>query len=196
MRSHALTVTPLLIGYFPKRITPKPDWINAPAVIEICSVSGCIATAPENWIQHWTHNELWVYDTVAAARAVIPAGQEAQFALYAYRIVPTIFPEGVSNALEIPVRPEPLAPGFSSLGFDVVSRSAGTNFECSPLSCCDLAADWNANQFCLLPDLDTAVAAARRFSVEQPEPGPYVVIEVLRERRTSLEAARSNPIDG
>jgi hypothetical protein len=180
-------VKPLLIGYFPKRLTPKPDWISAPGVVEICSVSACIAAAPDNWIDRWTHNALWVYDTVAAARAVIPAGEEAQFVLYAYRMVPTMFSDGASNAMEIPVGPEPLPAGFGSLGFDVVSRSVGTSFECSPLSCCDLAADWHANQFCLLPDLDTAVSAAKRFSVEQPEPGPYVVLEVLREGGTNPE---------
>jgi hypothetical protein len=187
-RGHELTVKALLIGYFAKRITLKPDWISAPAIVEICSVSDCIAPAPENWIQHWTHNELWVYDTVAAARAVIPAGEEAQFAMYAYRIVPVIFSDGVGNSLEIPAHPEALPPAFTSLGFDVVSRSVGTNFECSPLSCCDLAGDWSANQFCLLSDLDTAIAAATTFSVEQPEPGPYVVIEVLREHRTPSAA--------
>lgn len=173
-------MTPVLIGYFPKRLTPKPDWITAPDVVEVCSVSECIATAPENRIEHWTHNALWVYDTVAAARAVIPAGDEGQFAMYAYRMVPVMFSDGATDAMEIPVRPEPLPPGFDSLGFDVVSRSVGTTFECSPLSCSDLAADWDANRFCLLPDLDTAFAAATQFSVEQPEPGPYVVIEVLR----------------
>ena len=31
----------------------------------------------------------------------------------------------------------------------------------------------------LIDDLETATAAARRFGTEQPEPGPYVIVEVL-----------------
>jgi len=35
------------------------------------------------------------------------------------------------------------------------------------------------NEFCLIDDMETALATARRFGVEQPEPGPYVIVEVL-----------------
>jgi hypothetical protein len=38
------------------------------------------------------------------------------------------------------------------------------------------------NEFCLIDDMETALAAARRFGVEQPEPGPYVILEVLAPR--------------
>ena len=53
--------------------------------------------------------------------------------------------------------------------------------ECSPLSCNGLAAEFEINEFCLLPSLDQAVDAAERFSREQPEPGDYYVVEVLEE---------------
>jgi hypothetical protein len=35
------------------------------------------------------------------------------------------------------------------------------------------------NEHCLMKTLEAAVAAARRFSLEEPEPGPYYVVEVL-----------------
>ena len=176
---------PVLIGYFPKRSTAKPDWLNAPAVREICSVSHCIASAPDGWIDHWTHNDLWVYGTRREAAAVVPADTRSRFRMYAYRLLAVSFTNGTGASLEIPaVAVEPLPQTFESLGFDVVSRSAGTSFECSPLSCCDLAQEMGANRFCLLPTLRTAIPAAVRFSTEQPEPGPYLVLEVLRETVT------------
>lgn len=36
------------------------------------------------------------------------------------------------------------------------------------------------NRHCLIDHLDAAIATATRFSVEEPEPGPYYVVEVLR----------------
>jgi hypothetical protein len=175
-------VEPALIGYFPKRVTSKPDWLTAPAVLEICSVSECIAAAPDGWIHRWTHNELWVYDTRRAAAAVVPVDAHPPFRIYAYRLLARLFQDGRQGPLEIPaLAVEPLPETFEALGFDAVSRSAGTSFECSPLSCCDLAQEMGANRFCLLPTLPAAIAAAVRFSTEQPEPGPYLVLEVLRD---------------
>jgi hypothetical protein len=52
----------------------------------------------------------------------------------------------------------------------------------SPLSCNGMAEEISVNEFCLIDGLDAAVAAARRFGVEQPEPGPYVIVEVLAKR--------------
>jgi hypothetical protein len=68
-----------------------------------------------------------------------------------------------------------------SLGFDCVGKSMYTalGFECSPLSCNEMASEIAANQFCLFTDLDGAIAGAERFAVEQPEPGDYYVVEVL-----------------
>lgn len=105
-----------------------------------------------------------------------------------------MFEGGTGGALEIPaVAVEPLPETFESLGFDVVSRSAGTSFECSPLSCCDMAQEMGANPFCLLPTLPVAIPAAVRFSTEQPEPGPYLVLEVLRETERPWLAPSTMP---
>ncbi len=57
-------------------------------------------------------------------------------------------------------------------------------FEHSPLSCNAMAAEYPVNTHCLLDDLGAAVAAAERFSIEQPEPGMYCVAEVLAPPRT------------
>jgi hypothetical protein len=55
-------------------------------------------------------------------------------------------------------------------------------FGCSPLSCNGMAENISVNEFCLIDDMETALTAARRFGVEQPEPGPYVIVEVLAPR--------------
>ena len=55
-------------------------------------------------------------------------------------------------------------------------------FGCSPLSCNGMAESVAVNDFCLVDDIKTALAAARRFGIQQPEPGPYVIVEVLAPR--------------
>jgi hypothetical protein len=172
----------VLIGYLPKQATTKPDWLHAPVVREICSVSDCISAPPDGWIDHWTHNDLWVYNTRDEAADVVPSGAESKFHIYAYRLLPVLFTSGTEGLFEVPVvNAEPLPATYESLGFDIVSRSVGNNFECSPLSCCDMAQEMAANEFCLLPTLPMAIAAAVKFSMEEPEPGPYLVLEVFRD---------------
>lgn len=63
-------------------------------------------------------------------------------------------------------------------GFDVVTFSAGTSPECSPLSCNALAAGISTNSHCLLPSLDAAIQALESGSFDNSEPGPYRIIAV------------------
>ncbi len=175
-------------GYFAKRVTPKPDWLAAGAVREICSASGCISPGPTGWIDRWLHNEFGWFNRVADALAVIPPGQRAAFRLFAYRIYPHVFRAGARHDLAVPsdVHPDPIPGMFESLGFDSVNRSMEgvLGFECSPLSCNAMATKMDTNEHCLFPSLETALAGATRFSIEQPEPGDYYVLEVLENRQT------------
>jgi hypothetical protein len=172
-----------LIGYFPKIVASKPDWLNdAPVVEEICSVSGCISEPPPNWIETWKHNEMFVYDTPELAWSVVPEEDRHRYTLFAYRVLPRLFDkvneiEWKLPDLEVGALPE----GFASIGFDAVSRTCGSNFECSPLSCNHMASHHPANRYCLIDDLDTAIAVARDFAVGNCEPGPYCVVEVLKQ---------------
>jgi hypothetical protein len=172
-------------GYFAKRIEPKPEDLNAPGVAEICSVSHCISKAPEGWIDRWLHNELGWYNRLADATAVVPAGQSAACRVFAYRIFPVFFRHGSRHDLVLPadVHPDPIPDTFQSLGFDAVNKQpdVGFLFGCSPLSCNVMAAECAANAHCLFNSLEDAVSWAVRFSVEQPEPGDYYVIEVLEQ---------------
>ncbi|MBY0589225.1 hypothetical protein K2X85_18785 [bacterium] len=76
----------------------------------------------------------------------------------------------------------PIANGFRILGYDVVSSSSvGLSFQHSPLSCNHMAEEIPVNRYCLIDRLENSIAVARRFSIEQPEPGTYYVVEVWRE---------------
>jgi hypothetical protein len=169
-----------LVGYFAKgRAVPVEPGFPA-QVTEICSVSGCISAPPAGWIDRWLHNDLGFYNQPSEARAAWPE-QAAALSLFAYRLLPRRFVGGRTELVEedrFPV--EPLAQNFVSLGFDVVSRSISSFFECSPLSCNGLAAEVPVNRYCL-ETLEESAALAERCSREEPEPGPYYVLEVLRE---------------
>jgi hypothetical protein len=171
-----------LIGYFPKRVIPKPDWLEAAGVKEICSVSTCISEDPDGWIEHWLHNDLWVFPTIESARRVLPVDEAAAaFQIHAYRMFPTQFDHGVESPYPIPsLQVEPLPADFVRLGYDAVGRSSDTAFDCSPLSCNHGAEEFAVNRYCLVNDAEQALELARIFSMGNWEPGPYFVVEVLR----------------
>jgi hypothetical protein len=170
-------------GYFAKRIEQRPEFLHAPGVREICSVSTCISSGPENWVHLWLHNDLGWFNRMSDAARAMPPGQKSHFRLFAYRIHPEVFTARGQVPLTVPenVQPEPISDEFRSLGFDSASKSMASilGFECSPLSCNGMAAEIGANEFCLFPRLTEAIAGAERFAAEQPEPGDYYVIEVL-----------------
>lgn len=174
-------------GYFVKRVAQRPDWLAATGVREICSASDCISPGPTGWIDHWLHNEFGWFNRVVDALAVIPPEERAAFRLFAYRIYPQRFRAGDRDDLAVPsdVHPDPIPATFESLGFDSVNRSMEgvLGFECSPLSCNGMATEMETNEHCLFPSLEMALAGATRFSIEQPEPGDYYVLEVLENRQ-------------
>lgn len=170
-------------GFFPKRIEPTPEHMQASGVREICSVSQCISPGPEDWIEAWLHNDWGWFNRIEDARAVTPRGDESMYRLFAYRVHPTVFTRDGRVPLVVPssVHPEAIDDGFRSLGFDSVSKSMESvlGLECSPLSCNGMAPEMSVNEFCLFRTLAEAVAGAERFAAEQPEPGSYYVVEVL-----------------
>ena len=170
-------------GFFAKRVAQKPEFLQAPRVREICSVSQCISSGPEKWIELWLHNDLGWFNRIADAVRAIPAGEESHYRLFAYRLYPEVFTQGgrVPHVIPANVEPEPISEGFRSLGFDSANKSMASvlGLECSPLSCNGMAAEMAVNEFCLFSELPDAIAGAERFAAEQPEPGDYYVIEVL-----------------
>jgi hypothetical protein len=174
-------VAPTFIGYFLKRTVKRPDWLKNAGVEEICSVSSCISTVPDDGIDQWRHNELWVYDTEEIAWNVVPPEARHQFDLYAYFMFPVRFDGGREEPYELPpLNVQPLPSSFVRLGYDAVSRSTGNNFECSPLSCNYMAEHVPVNRYCLVDTEQEAFELAREFSAGNCEPGPYYVVEVWK----------------
>ena len=67
---HAPT-TPVLIGYFPRRLRPQAEDGRAqalpPQIEEFCNVGHMREDAPPDWVELWLHNALWLYSTEAQA---------------------------------------------------------------------------------------------------------------------------------
>lgn len=168
------------MGYFPKRIEPRPDWLKAPSVIDICSVSECVSEGPPDWINQWRHNEWWLYNSVQEALSVVPPAESDLYTMFAYRFEAAIYDGGKKETFDLPdFDIDPLSSDATTIGFDVVSRSCGSTFECSPLSCNHMAEEIVVNPHCLLDTYEKAIEIALRFSIEEPEPGPFFVAEVI-----------------
>lgn len=179
-----------LCGYFPKKVTPRPEGYDLPGVVDIASVSECIAEGPEDWIKSGTFNGLGFFDYVDTAESLVPEAERSRFDVYAYEFLDERFAGGLAEPWTVPrLGCKPPGGDFEFLGFDVVSKSVSDFFECSPLSCNGGAKTFRANAHCLFDSLDDAVAAAKVFSKvnEAPgEPGPYYVARVLRRRRVAV----------
>src|SRR5690242_12982322 len=124
-------------GYFARRVAPRPEWLKADAVREICSVSTCVSEGAPGWIERWRHNGCGWFNSIADALNVIPPGEIRNYRLFAYRVHDERFTDGVRSAAALPadVRAEAVPPRFTSIGFDAASRTAADvlGFECSPL---------------------------------------------------------------
>ena len=171
---------PIAVGYFPKSITPTPDSWNGPEnVLEIASVSCCISRGPEGWIERWQHNELGFFPTEDIARGFIESSTD-NLALYAYRVFPLEFSDGSIRSWSVPVAEAPEPEDYRHLGYDIVSRSGDTLFECSPLSCNLAANEYPVNSHCLIEGRRDAREASITISAGNYEPGPYYLFEVFR----------------
>ena len=175
---------PIFVGLFPKQTATAPDPLIPLGVMEVAAVSNCISAAPDDWIVQWKHNSLGFYDSEEIARSVIPSGAREPFDLYAYEL----FPMTYADELE-PLAVEP-APGavpadYEFLGYDIVSRSIATFFECSLLSCNLAAQEFGANRHCLITELAPAYEAFLKMGGSDAgyEPGPYFLFAVHRKRR-------------
>jgi hypothetical protein len=125
-------------------------------------------------------NEFGLFGSPDAAWRVVPADETDHFELFAYRVAPILFDERGDRPMRVAdLRVDPALEDYLSLGFDAVSRSGTTFFECSPLSCNSAATEMATNEHCLFPTLEAAMTGARRFARGNWEPGPYFVLEVL-----------------
>jgi hypothetical protein len=172
-------------GYIAKKISAKPHWINAPGVVDVCSVSYCVSEAFCDYIQHWKHNGYWFFDSPAVLREI--ASEESidlsAHRLFYYEVYELQFDD--ERRVWQPFEPDPafttnveVAARKQLLGFDVVSSDAQTTPECSPLSCNRLAESVEVNEHCLLPSFEAARVLLEDGVFDGSEPGPFRVFAV------------------
>jgi hypothetical protein len=170
-------------SYMAKRISKRPDWIKAPHVAEIYSVSGCISENFADYVPYWKHNGYWLFDSPEVIESVAKEDsiQLDRTSLFYYE----------ANELEFdgerwdPWAPEASVPtnvvAASSKrleGFDVVTFWAKSSPECSPLSCNSMAEQVHTNAHCLF---DSVVEAERNLNdgvFKDAERGPYRIFSV------------------
>jgi hypothetical protein len=172
-------------GYMAKRVSLRPEWIKAERVADIYSVSGCVSKDFADYIKYWKHNGYWFFDSpeiilrLARQNSIDLTGVR----LFFYEVHELEFAdtEGRWTTFE----PEPsfttqvVLPAEKALeGYDVVTFSAKTSAECSPLSCNSLAAEVETNQHCLLDSFERAQQLLEEGKFKNTEPGPYRIFAV------------------
>ena len=182
-----------------KRVVLRPEWLDAPKVIDICAVSKCVSNDFCDYINYWKHNGFWFFDTPIDIRNVaFENGIDiSDTTLFYYRGHPQQF-DNDSNVwidysadadLPTNVLP-PLDEKF--LGFDVVTYSVQNAPECSPLSCNHLASKLHVNKHCLIESLDYAVDCIENGAFIYCEPGPFRIISVNSLRWPSVGVTKQS----
>jgi len=168
-----------------KRVYQRPDWIKASHIADIYSVSNCLSDDFCDYINYWKHNSYWLFDSpeiidsLSAEHAIDISGTH----LFYYEVYEFQFdadengwcsfePESSFKTAVVPPRNKYLQ------GYDVVTFSAETSPECSPLSCCSMAEEVPTNEHCLLDSFETAKELVEAGTFNGSEPGPYRIFAV------------------
>jgi hypothetical protein len=171
------------VGYMAKHVKAKLDWLRAPQVVDICSVSGCISEDFADYINYWKHNGYWLFDSPEVIKNTAEENsiQLEGTSLFYYEAHETEF-DGEKWRPYIPEPATPtnvIPPSRKQLeGFDVVTFSCGNAPEHSPLSCNGLANELGANAHCLFPSFDEAETLLNNGAFHKCEPGPYRIFSV------------------
>jgi len=172
------------VGYMAKSISSYSEWLQAPEVIDIYSVSNCISKNFGDYIPWWKHNGYWFFDSPEIIQELAHEHSMdlngTQFFYYeAYELE---YDEEEHEWMEFEPQDFPtnvIVPAEKVLeGYDLVSFSTGTNAGCSPLSCNHLANSVQTNQHCLLDSFEKARQVLESDDFKGVEPGPYRIFAV------------------
>ena len=167
-------------GYMAKRVCEKPDWLKAPQVNDIYSVSGCISEQFADYVNYWKHNGYWFFDTpeviseLAQQKSISLNGAS----LFYYEVHELEFDGRTWYPFspELSLQTNVLVPAKKKFeGFDVVT---GTSPGCSPLSCNGLAQNFETNEYCLIGSFKEAEDGLNGGDLLKGEPGPYRIFSV------------------
>ncbi|PHO19494.1 hypothetical protein CPU12_00885 [Malaciobacter molluscorum LMG 25693] len=173
-------------GYMYKMVSLRPNWLNAPHVMDIFSVSSCVSKDFDDWISYWKHNDYGFFDSPEIIKNIardnsLDLGSMKLFFYESYEKewndksnswVEFLSDSSVISNIELPL-------SITSQGFDIVSYTNGAWAECSLLSCNHMAEQIDTNEHCLLNSLKCAIDLIEQGIFKSCEPGPYRIIEVF-----------------
>lgn len=171
------------LGYMWKLIpTERPDWIKAPAVRDVYSVSDCVNDNIEDAASVWRRNGYSFFNAPEDLMSMISAdGIRIRGALLFYYEAYELEFDGQGWCRFKPdecSETSVLVPERKRLeGFDVVAFCDGPNSH-SPLSCNGVAADVRTNDHCLFATEEDALTSLAAGLFADSEPGPYRIYAV------------------
>ncbi len=168
-----------------KKVAMRPDWLKADAVEDIYSVSNCTSKDFCDYINYWKHNGYWFFNSPEVIQSLAEE-QDIDLSgttMFYYEVYEKQCANDTPEWTE--VRPDtsfttdvkPPTEKFLA-GFDVVSFAAGTNPECSYLSCNHMAETIPVNQHCLFRTFDDAKRVLDECAFKNCEPGPCRIFAV------------------
>jgi len=175
-------------GYMAKRVNSNPavlDTLRTKDIVDIYSLSNCISEDFTDYINYWKHNGYWLFDSPSVIEKLAQENSITleRTTLFYYEVYEFEYDEEEHEW--IPFGPEPsfrtevLVPEEKHLeGYDVVTFSAGTSPECSPLSCNGLASNIKTNLHCLLESFEEAKQHLEQGKFDNSEPGPFRIFAV------------------
>jgi hypothetical protein len=172
-------------GYMAKRVISRPDWLEAPTVVDIYSVSGCMSENFTDYISYWKHNGYWLFNSVKVitSLAMEHSLDLAGCQFFFYEIHELQFDEKAkqwqSFTPDIAFVTAVIPPAKAQLeGYDIVTFSSQSSPECSPLSCNNLAKTIPVNCHCLLESFEEAKRLIEIGAFQNSEPGPCRIFAV------------------
>lgn len=172
-------------GYLFKRLARRTEWIKNPSVKDIQSVSSCLSENFADYINYWKHNGWWLFNRPSDMAEIIQREgvDRSALTLFYYEVFEQEYDESEKqwSAIEpeasfVTAVEKPVNAKLS--GYDVVSFSAGSSPECSPLSCNSLAEEIDVNEHCLIDSFEAAKVALENGRFDNSEPGPFRVFAV------------------
>ena len=174
------TVTPA--GYMAKRVE-KPKGFNVTQVTDVYSVSSHVNDNFADYVNFWKHNGYWLFDSAEIIRSVANDNSISLdgTSLFYYEVHEQEFDgeQWLAFDPEVSFTTNDIEPNVKVLGgFDVVTFSAGTSPECSPLSCNYMANELRTNTHCLFDSFEETLTSVSNKLFNNSEPGPYRIFAV------------------
>ncbi len=173
------------VGYMAKHVCRKPEYLEAPGIIDIYSVSNCISEDFADYVHYWKHNGYWFFDSPAIIQAIANKHliDLSRTTLFYYEVYEQVYDDDQQQwrpfAPEKSFKTNVIPPQVMALaGYDVVAYFGSSSPACSPLSCNYLAQTIKTNEHCLLKSFDEARCLIEQKAFANSEPGPYRIFAV------------------